>query len=81
MYKAAFMKQQFLICISKHFVSYQYNEKIAIIFNEEPSGTVQIKMEGGDFIDCRRHNRQAYTFRSPRKNDFVLILSTLFFCH
>ncbi|XP_078317042.1 uncharacterized protein LOC111121405 isoform X2 [Crassostrea virginica] len=55
--------------------AHKFNEKIAIIFNEEPSGTVQIKMEGGDFIDCRRHNRQAYTFKSPLHDFGVTKLS------
>ncbi|XP_062576956.1 phosphoinositide 3-kinase adapter protein 1-like isoform X2 [Saccostrea cucullata] len=41
------------------------NEKIAIIFQEVPSGTVQIKLEGGDFIDCKRQNDYTYTFKAP----------------
>ncbi|XP_061180975.1 phosphoinositide 3-kinase adapter protein 1-like isoform X2 [Saccostrea echinata] len=41
------------------------NEKIAIIFQEVPSGTVQIKLEGGEFVDCKRQNDYTYTFKAP----------------
>ncbi|XP_011456283.3 phosphoinositide 3-kinase adapter protein 1 isoform X3 [Magallana gigas] len=53
------------------------NEKIAIIFHDKPSGTVQIKLEGGEYIDCRRQNDQTYTFKAPL-HDFGVTKITVY---
>lgn len=53
-------------------IFFQSNEKIAIIFHDKPSGTVQVKLEGGEYIDCRRQNDQTYTFKAPCKHTSVI---------
>lgn len=53
------------------------NEKIAIIFHEKQSGTVQIKLEGGEYIDCRRQSDQTYTFKAPL-HDFGVTKITVY---
>ncbi|XP_048761493.2 phosphoinositide 3-kinase adapter protein 1-like isoform X3 [Ostrea edulis] len=51
------------------------NEKIAIIFHEAQTGTVQIKLQGGNYVDCRRKNDYTYTFKAPLHDFGVTKLS------